>query len=80
MPTDGEKLSIDEAHRAMFIFVERLWERTGKPAELASLLSDNSLLSDGGTADPAARQDWLDAVEEARRTGPERIAIRFQQE
>jgi hypothetical protein len=65
----AETLTIEQAYRAMHHFVEAYWERGGKRGdELPLFLSysatrweptdDNPL----GTGDPAARNDWLDAV------------------
>ena len=64
-----ETLTIEQAFRAMHHFVEAYWERGGKRGdELTLFLSysetrweptdDNRL----GTGDPAAWNDWLDAV------------------
>jgi hypothetical protein len=64
-----ETLTIAQAYRAMHHFVEAYWERGGKRGdELTLFLSysetrweptdDNPL----GAGDPAAWNDWLDAV------------------
>ena len=62
----------DEAYAAMFYFLEQYWEQV-KGADdngiLAGLLSDMSLLQDGTTADPAARQNWNEAVDFALKGG-----------
>ncbi len=44
-------------------FIERRWQRTGKPAELGALLGDISFLPDGSPADPASFGDWRSAAE-----------------
>jgi len=63
-------LTIEQAYRAMHYFVdEAYWERGGKRGDELTLFlsyseprweaSDNNPL---GTGDPAAWNDWLDAV------------------
>jgi hypothetical protein len=49
---------------AMRLFLEHFYDHAGN--DMATLLTDLSLLSDGGPTDPAAWEDWLDAVEQAR--------------
>jgi hypothetical protein len=57
-------LSPEQAFRAMFVFLNDYYERTGGASELASVLSDIQLIrTDGLPADPAAWDDWLAAVE-----------------
>ncbi|SET74728.1 hypothetical protein [Stigmatella erecta] len=50
------------AYRAMEIFLEAYWQRVGKPGELAMLLSDIHMSSDGQSSDPAQWFDWLNAL------------------
>jgi len=57
-------LTILQAYEAMYEHLSNLYERTGS-SEVAVLLSDMSLLSDGKTADPAAWGDWLTCVHRA---------------
>ncbi len=70
-------ITVEQAYRAMFVFVRSYYERKNKPDELAGLLSDLQLLShlfndprrernEAGalnTADPTSWEDWLEAVE-----------------
>ena len=58
-------LTDKEAFLAMFVFLQERYERL-RSDDLAALLSDLSLLPDGGTADPAAWQSWLTAIEKAK--------------
>jgi hypothetical protein len=56
-----EKISIHDAYRAMFVFLEREYELTHSD-DLGGLLGSLQLLNDGKPADPAAWMQWLDAV------------------
>jgi hypothetical protein len=58
-------LTEHEAYVAMFAFLERRYRLSGSH-DLAALLGSMGTLSDGGTADPAAWGDWIEAVEAAR--------------
>jgi hypothetical protein len=65
-----ELLTPEQAYRAMYRFVEAYWERGGRqPGELVLFMSyaepgkwepaeDNPV----GSGDPAAWDDWLDAI------------------
>jgi hypothetical protein len=50
-----------EAFKAMVRFLESYYQRT-ESDDIGSLLGDLQLLQDGGTADPAAWQDWILAI------------------
>lgn len=54
-------VTIQQAYEIMFVFLQRIYERT-KSDDLGGLLGGFSLLPDGGTADAAAWEDWLDAA------------------
>ena len=60
-----QKLTIEQAYRAMFYFLEREYELT-KSDELGGMLGSLfwHVWTHGGPADPAAWQDWLDAVQQ----------------
>jgi len=51
----------------MFFFLEKEYEMT-KSDDIGGLLSslDWTIWADGGSADPAAWKDWLDAVKKMR--------------
>jgi hypothetical protein len=56
-------LSPDEAFRAMFKFLEAYYIREGSKGDLATVLSDIQAIGDDRLpADPAAWNDWLDAI------------------
>lgn len=56
-----DSLTFFEAYKAMFIFLDKHYDRKGAEA-LPSLLSDMSLLADDRPADPGVWQDWTDAI------------------
>jgi len=61
---ERERISVNDAYRAMFRFLEAYFERT-KADEVAVLLGSMNLADDGKPMDPAMWQDWLVAVREA---------------
>ncbi len=46
----------------MVIFLQNYDLRIGKKGDLATVLSDIQTMPDGRPADPAAWEDWLDAI------------------
>jgi len=60
-----DSLTTEEAYLAMFAFIEKRYRLTTSD-DLASFLSDMSLMFSGGTADPALQYDWEEAVSLAR--------------
>jgi hypothetical protein len=58
-------ITIKEAYKAMYIYLERLYEMTGSD-DLAGFLGSMSTLQDGSLADEAVWDDWLEAVEAAK--------------
>jgi hypothetical protein len=64
---NDELISPDEAFSAMLKFLETYYIRSGRKADLAAVLSDIPPISeDGLPADPAAWNDWLEAVRSVR--------------
>ena len=57
-----QQLSPEQAFKAMSVFLEWYYERTGRQPELGILLGDLQIASDGVPFDPAAWGDWLAAV------------------
>jgi len=55
------ELPMHAAYLAMYAFLADRWERLPSRA-LGTLLSEMSLLADGGPADPAIREDWERAI------------------
>lgn len=62
-------VTIQQAYEIMFVFLERIYEQT-KSDDLGALLGGFSLLPDGGTADAAAWEDWLDAASMVLKRAP----------
>jgi len=60
-----DSLTIREAYTAMYLFLENLYEATSSD-DLAGFLGGLSMLENGSTADPAAWQNWLEAVSKAK--------------
>jgi hypothetical protein len=61
----NEDLSVRQAYEATFAYLLDLYLNHGID-QLGGVLGDMSFLEDGTTADPAAWQDWLRAVERAK--------------
>lgn len=72
-----DRMTVPEAYRAMFLFLEKEWVLTGKPDELGSLLGSMSTLEDGSPVDPAIWPQWLEAVKAAREGTAEATALRI---
>ena len=63
---DSGELSTMHACRAMFRFLEAYFERGTGSDEIAMLLSGLAIDEDGRPTDPAAWDDWLTAIDDAR--------------
>lgn len=71
----SDSLSLEEGYKAMFLYLEAHWRKTGKPDEIGGVLGGMALASgDGKPMDPAAWSDWEEAVAEMRRSSPDRFA------
>jgi hypothetical protein len=64
MKNENDKITVKTAYAAMYLFLENEYRLTNSD-DIGGLLGGMSLLAGGGTADPAAWDDWLDAVEGA---------------
>lgn len=56
-----EKITPLEAYKAMIIFLDEYHYRFGQDS-VASVLGSIHLIDENRTADPAAWEDWLEAV------------------
>lgn len=61
-----EVLTVKQAYRTMFRFLEGYYSRLGAPDVLGVLLGGFSLRPNGYTMDPAAWYDWLEAIAAVR--------------
>lgn len=61
-------LSEQEAFQALTIFLSAFYRRAGD--DMATLLADIEVESDGDTRDPAAWDDWVDAVRAVKGASP----------
>ncbi|RVT47779.1 hypothetical protein EMM73_03235 [Rheinheimera sediminis] len=59
---DEIKITTEQAYLAMIAFLENYYSLTNAD-EIGALLGGLSLLPDGGSADPAAKSDWDDAIQ-----------------
>lgn len=64
----GEHLTLLQAYKCMFHFLENYYVQMDKPDQLGSLLGELQLLHDEKPADPAAWDDWLVAVQKVLET------------
>ena len=58
-----ENLTLLEAYKAMYVFLDNYYFQMNKPDEIGALLGDLRILPDGTPVDPAAWTDWLEAVQ-----------------
>ncbi|WP_042267772.1 hypothetical protein [Paraburkholderia heleia] len=65
----SEQISVEDAFRAMVIFLDRYYDRGGGVDTLGDILSaiSQTIWADGSPNDPAQWQDWLDAIKEAKK-------------
>lgn len=68
MENELKTLTVREAYLAMYAFLNIHFERFPPETEgqIAIVMSELSLLSDGGPADPAAWSDWQSCVQKAQ--------------
>lgn len=59
-----ERLSVEQAFEAMFLFLKDYFERT-RSDDIGSLLGDLQIMEDGEPMDPAVWNEWLDCVQKA---------------
>jgi hypothetical protein len=60
-----DKLTLVEAYKAMYTFLDSYYFQMNEPDEVGALLGDLRILPDGKPVDPAAWDDWLKAVQKA---------------
>lgn len=62
----NDKVTIDEAYKAMYLYLENLYKLTGSD-DLGGFLGSMSMLQDGKPVDEAVWEDWLEAIEKAKK-------------
>lgn len=60
-----DTVTIEEAYRAMYLYLQGLYDMTGSD-DLAGFLGGMSMLEDGKPADSAIWSDWLEAIHMSR--------------
>ncbi len=63
-----DTITVREAYKAMYIYLEELYNMT-ESEDLGEFLGSMSLLEDGMPADEAMWEDWLDAVKKCKLKG-----------
>jgi len=57
----NELLTVEEAYKAMYLYLEKLYYLTNSD-DLGGFLGSMTLLPDGRPMDPVVWQDWLESV------------------
>lgn len=58
-------ITIEQAYKAMYLYLEALYDMTGSD-DLAGFLGGMSTLEDGKPVDSAIWSDWLEAVDKSK--------------
>ena len=59
-----DTITIQQAYKAMYLYLEGLYEMTGSD-DLGGFLGSMSILEDGKPADSAVWSDWIEAVDKS---------------
>jgi len=60
-----DTITIKQAYKAMYLYLEGLYDMTGSD-DLAGFLGSMSMLEDGEPADCSVWNDWLEAIEKSK--------------
>lgn len=60
-----DTITVKAAYKAMYLYLEKLYEMTGSQ-DLAGFLGSMSMMEDDRPVDDAAWEDWLDVVEKSK--------------
>ena len=75
-----DSVTLRTAFIIMQQFLRAEWELFGRPTDsLSDLLSFSQFLQDGGTADPAILQKWLQVAESVKRGELGPIMLQFKE-
>ena len=61
-----DRITITEAYKAMYLYLENLQQLTGSD-DLAGFLGSMSMLEDGKPVDETIWEDWLEAIDQAKK-------------
>ncbi len=61
-----DRITITEAYKAMYLYLENLYQLTGSD-DLAGFLGSMSMLQDGKPVDETVWEDWLEAIDQAKK-------------
>ena len=61
-----DRITITEAYKAMYLYLENLYKLTGSD-DLAGFLGSMSMLEDGKPVDETIWEDWLEAIDQAKK-------------
>lgn len=61
-----DRITIIEAYKAMYLYLENLYKLTGSD-DLAGFLGSMSMLQDGKPVDETVWEDWLEAIDQAKK-------------
>jgi len=62
-----DKITINEAYKAMYLYLENLYKLTHSD-DLAGFLGSMSMLPDGKPIDEVVWEDWIEAIGEAKKS------------
>ena len=61
-----DRITITEAYKAMYLYLENLYKLTGSD-DLAGFLGSMSMLKDGKPVEETVWEDWLEAIDQAKK-------------
>ena len=61
-----DRITITEAYKAMYLYLENLYKLTGSD-DLADFLGSMSMLKDGKPVEETVWEDWLEAIDQAKK-------------
>ena len=69
-PASPGTITVLEGFDALHLFLETTWRQHGLPADAIAFILGGAHFADGTPVDPAMWQDWITAVQAARRATP----------
>jgi hypothetical protein len=71
-----ENLNVEEAYKAMFLFLEELYSSMGQDVQLGEILGSMSLIGDKMPVDAALWKIWNDSIKKLKDSDPD-ISLKF---